>query len=498
MKGAFIIMNWLERLGGADAVIHGILQEFESFCAIPHPSRGEQALSEALCRRFEEAGQSPETDAAHNLKLDLPATPGCEGAPLLVLQGHLDMVCAVAPGSGWRPDTDRVVTQVRDGFLCSDGRSSLGADNNLGNATLLWLLGQGVPHGPLRLLFTTAEEVGLAGAKRVDPSWLAGAAGLLNTDGFHLGRLVVGSAGGRRETFRHPLETRAARAGEGYTLTLSGFAGGHSGDDIHKGRCNALQTLATFLLELDLPYAIGNFSGGQGHNVIPGDAGATLLLRSGEGARLTERVEELRRRLAEAHGDSDPGHRVELAAVPAPEVVWSPGCAHETLTLVAGLHHGVSAWHADFPTVPAASANAARLWEEDGVLQVSTFLRCTTREQEEKLAKDHRALAQRCGFDGQVVSYPGWAGDRSNPLARLMEQVYQNECGQKAEVTVVHVGLEPSVLQAKAPGLVMVVAGPDILDAHSIQERAPLDSLPPYAALLAGTLEAVSRLERLG
>ena len=34
----------------------------------------------------------------------------------------------------------------------------------------------------------------------------------------------------------------------------------------------------------------------------------------------------------------------------------------------------------------------------------------------------------------------------------------------------------------------MVSAGPDILDAHSVDERAPLDTLPDYAATLAGVL----------
>ena len=47
------------------------------------------------------------------------------------------------------------------------------------------------------------------------------------------------------------------------------------------------------------------------------------------------------------------------------------------------------------------------------------------------------------------------------------------------------------MLGPKAPGLVMASTGPDILDAHSVSERAPLDTLPDYALLLAGTLEAL-------
>ena len=72
-----------------------------------------------------------------------------------------------------------------------------------------------------------------------------------------------------------------------------------------------------------------------------------------------------------------------------------------------------------------------------------------------------------------------------------MDGVYRRETGRDMEITAVHVGLEPSVFRAKAPGLVMASAGPDILDAHSVDERAPLDGLPDYALLLAGAMEAL-------
>ena len=95
------------------------------------------------------------------------------------------------------------------------------------------------------------------------------------------------------------------------------------------------------------------------------------------------------------------------------------------------------------------------------------------------------------GFSLQVSGYPGWPGDRENPLARLLDRVWRGQTGGALDITAVHVGLEPAVLRAKAPWLTMATAGPDILDAHSVDERAPLDTLPDYALLLAGLLEAL-------
>jgi dipeptidase D len=185
-------MTLLERLGGREAITRGIVHTFRILSRRPRPSRHEEAAGEELDAYLRGLGLSPVRDGAGNRMADVPPAPGRGRAPRLILQGHLDMVCAVRPGSGWNPLTDPVTVVEEGGFLRSDGRSSLGADNHLGNAAALWLLSTGaVNHGPLRLLFTTAEEVGLEGAKEVAPDWLAGAEYLLNTDGFHLGRAVV-------------------------------------------------------------------------------------------------------------------------------------------------------------------------------------------------------------------------------------------------------------------------------------------------------------------
>ena len=113
------------------------------------------------------------------------------------------------------------------------------------------------------------------------------------------------------------------------------------------------------------------------------------------------------------------------------------------------------------------------------------------RELEEELAARHAALGAEHGFAAQISGYPGWPADRDNPLASLLERVWREQTGRTLELTAVHVGLEPSVLRAKAPGLVMASTGPDILDAHSVDERAPLAGLADYALLLAGAMEAL-------
>ena len=114
----------LTLLGSDKTIIDGVLSEFCPLCAIPHPSLREEAIARYLADRLGRRGWQVELDEAFNLRVDIPSVPGSEGAPLVPLQGHTDMVCAVLRGSGWRPEADPVVP-VRDGdTLRTDGRSS--------------------------------------------------------------------------------------------------------------------------------------------------------------------------------------------------------------------------------------------------------------------------------------------------------------------------------------------------------------------------------------
>jgi len=131
-------------------------------------------------------------------------------------------------------------------------------------------------------------------------------------------------------------------------------------------------------------------------------------------------------------------------------------------------------------------------------IEINEFVRCAIDFSEEILSFQHARAAKLTGFHSRTESYPGWMGDESNPLARAMDRVWRRQTGRPLEITAIHVGLEPSVLGAKAPGLVMVSTGPDILDAHSTQERSPIASLPPYVRLLAGTVEEICRMREDG
>src|SRR5215218_243801 len=139
-------------------------QHFEKLTTIARPSRREEPVIEYVRAWGAERGYEVRQDDARNLVFDVPATAGRESAPKVVLQGHLDMVCERRPDSPNDPAEGRIEL-VRDGEWLTANGTTLGADNGVAIAAMMTLADDpSLPHGPVELLMTVAEEVGLEGA----------------------------------------------------------------------------------------------------------------------------------------------------------------------------------------------------------------------------------------------------------------------------------------------------------------------------------------------
>ena len=87
---------------------------------------------------------------------------GNREVPPMMLNAHMD---TVEPGRG-------IVPIFRDGVFTGSGDTILGADDKSAVAILLEVMTviheENLPHGPIELLLTVAEEIGLLGAKHLD------------------------------------------------------------------------------------------------------------------------------------------------------------------------------------------------------------------------------------------------------------------------------------------------------------------------------------------
>ena len=161
-------------------------EEFARLAAISSPSGREGEISRYLAERFLRLGAQVEFDEAGpgagsesgNLIARFPARR--EGEPLM-LSAHMD---TVEPADGVKP-------LLRDGVFTSAGDTVLGADDKAGIAEIIEALEvvreQEIEHPPLEVIITVCEEVGLMGAKQLDPSHIAARRGYaLDTSGVDL------------------------------------------------------------------------------------------------------------------------------------------------------------------------------------------------------------------------------------------------------------------------------------------------------------------------
>jgi len=486
--------GYLSGLGTDQTIIDGTLEWFRLFASVPHGSWNEKELADLLTVRFTELGWVVERDQWNNMKVDVPGAPGLENLPPVIIQGHLDMVCAVAEGSGYVPERDPITVVVEDGILRSDRRSSLGADCGLGLSLGFYVVNSSLRRGPIRFILTAAEESGLEGAKLVDPAWLAGCKWMINVDAGSSNVGFVSCAGSRGERFRRKPETVPCKMTRAYTVKICGLIGGHSGAMIHMGRGNAIKLLGHFLWQLKnkLDFEMTDFRGGNAGNAIPADAQATIVVNEPEG--LIAEVDRFQKQLSGYYKNIDPDVRLELHESSAPDLVWSSKMRDDTLNLLTLLHNGVFAMHDTISGQVNASANVGVCaTDSQGIFQVNSSVRCHESFCEELIDAKCAAAAQATDFEFEVaVSYPGYDGNPNNPLAQLFDKVHQKQLGTPMQFKSVHAGLELGVLGAKNPELTVVCIGPDSKNAHSVFEQAPVDKFPVFSRLLAGVLEELA------
>ena len=467
-----------------------VRENFEWLCSVPHPSKKEQALARLVIERLTANGLHPWQDARGNVLCDLPAAKGREGEPCVALQAHLDMVCAVGDAD-YIPARDPIHPIEREGWLCTAGESSLGADCGAGAAVMLWVAEHLEDRPPVRLIFTVEEEIGLLGAQELEPKGVSGVRYLINTDGFHWGRIVTGSASGVREQYTRPLTLADAPAlpnGRAYRLTLQGFHGGHSGFDIGRKHENAVILMGEILRELRMesPFALAHFAGGSAFNAIPYECTAEVLTI----APVQEVIELIAERIKEHWQVYEPQGRLIIEEISLPEKVWNGDVASGLLTVLGGFADGVYAMHKAIPNAVADSSNLGHVYTVDGILHLDAMIRCLDMEAEKALETSHRAVAGMCGFTGTVASrYPAWRGQEQGHLCQTAAACYQNVTGQEPEITVQHVGLEPSHLLEKNPEMECICIGMELADCHSPKECWRLDTIAPFVQMLCEMLK---------
>jgi dipeptidase D len=472
-------------------------RHFEALTTIPRPSGHEQQVSEYVRAWAGSWGFDVRGDDARNLVVRVPATAGREAAPVLILQGHLDMVSERLPDSPNDPSEGRIAL-VREGdWLTADG-TTLGADNGIAIAAMMALAeDESAPHGPLELLMTVFEEVGGPGqgASALDPSLVTGST-LLNLDSEEDGKLTVGSASSIDTTERLTQPRAPCEAGS-VTLEVSvtGGLGGHSGTDIDRGRANAIKALGRILREAlpAAPFRLVSLDGGRNWNAIPRAATAVCALPPGGQDGFRSAVEAAAASVRDAYSGTDPGIGVDVHPTAGAEDAWTPEATARLLDLLAAVASGPLAMSPDFDDLVETSTSLGEAATEGATLRLHHLSRSSNASAEPDVIGALDAVVRLAGGELTVDQHdPGWRPDLDSPALASVRQVYQRLFGEPPAVTAVHAWLETAVIGERVGGLDMVSFGPQIEAPHSPDERISIPTVERFWRLLLGVVDELS------
>ncbi len=466
---------------------------FLELSKIPRGSGDEEAAAIWVAEQGRALGCEVKRDAVGNVLILQRATRGMEQRAPVTLQAHVDMVCEKNEGTTHDFLRDPIRLVLEGDTLRADG-TTLGADNGVGvGAALAVLASPNVAHGPLEVLITVDEENGLTGAHQLTHGWLRGRY-LLNLDSEEEGVVTIGCAGGVDSIARRNVRRVPARPGtQAFRMKILGLKGGHSGDDIPKGRGNAIRILGQILNGLTGSFGVelSTVRGGNKRNAIPREASAVFFM---DGIKEAALASELKLREAQwrtALGALDSGLRLEMEPC-AGEAVMSHEDSLALVRLLLTAPHGVEEMSPEIPGLVQTSTNLAVVDTRGDLVEVNLLTRSSVEPSKAALAARIAAACEANGFDHVLeADYPGWRPEPDASLVKSITDVHQRVFGTPMRVMAIHAGLECGLIGEKHPGMQMVSFGPSMWDVHTPDERVSVRSVANFWKLLTRVLETL-------
>ena len=136
---------------------------FEEITKIPHGSGNVGQISDYLADFARKRGLFCIQDEYKNIIIRKEATPGYEDEPVVILQGHMDMVAVKKPDCDIDMAKEGLRIAVRGDEVYAEG-TSLGGDDGIAVAYSLALLDSDtIKHPRLEVIITVDEEVAWTG-----------------------------------------------------------------------------------------------------------------------------------------------------------------------------------------------------------------------------------------------------------------------------------------------------------------------------------------------
>ena len=472
-----------------DKETEAVFGYFNEICSIPRGSGNMQKICDYCVEFAEKNGLDVIHDEAQNVVIYKPGTKGYENAEPVILQGHLDMVCQKEESLDFDFLKDPIEAYPDGDFIKAKG-TTLGADNGIAVAMIMAVLAsRDLPHPPIEAVFTTDEEIGMIGAKKLDASVLKGRK-LINLDSEEANILTVSCAGGSDFCLNMPIEKKSA-SGTMVLLEIDGLKGGHSGTDIDKGRINAALLAGRLLYQLgkSAEFDIISLNGGSKANAIPFYCKAELLCDDGENLRKS--IEDC------FAGIKDEITAREKDCLIRPSVkesgnfeVFTKSSRDKLLYMLMTTPDGVTGMSAEIEGLVETSLNLGILSTGADSVTMQYALRSNKASALTFLEERMSVFASHNGCRFEISGqYAPWEFKKESRLQELYAEAFYEKYGHAPKIAAIHAGLECAVFAQKIKDSDCISIGPDMFDVHTVRERLSISSAKETFGLLCKILE---------
>ncbi len=496
---------------------------FKELNKIPRGSFNEKQVANYLCDFAKKMGLKYKIDDLFNVKIF--KDNGSDKT--IILQAHMDMVCEKLKGVNFDFEKEAIKTIIDGDFIRADG-TTLGGDDGFGVSLILEMLeecGEGFPN--IEAVFTSQEESGMGGAKFIDTGDLSGKF-LLGLDGTSSNELIISSAGSCRLDFEKKFygenikidnadcECKGKNAGEEclnskeegigetqencnynlFKLEVLGLLGGHSGEDIDKGRANANVVGFEILGNLaKQPLKIVEINGGGKDNAIPREFTAVF-----ESALSLKEIESVLNEYNQLFANNFPNEINATFSIQTSEnnlnlfnqfencsnqkdcsnvscLALSETDSKNLIDFITHFPNGVIEKTAESGQV-ICSINLANVQVKNAQFISRTMLRFNTTKAQSDALNEFTLYSNSKNYKCILRdSAPFFEASVKHDLIDIAVKSYE-QCGfTNLNVMQIHAGLEGGIFAEKIPNLQVVVLGADLYDIHTPQEKMRISSL---------------------
>ena len=466
----------------------GFFKWFEAITRIPRGSGHEEKIAAFLENFAKERGLDCLRDSLNNVIFRIPATPGYENEPSILLQGHMDMVWAKDATATIDLETDPLELCIHGNKLKAKG-TTLGADDGVALATMLAIADDPtIAHPALECLATVDEETGLIGIRNGDFSTIKSRR-MINLDAGSSHEICVSSVGMKMLSFEKVFDCKPQAGLTQLHLNLFGGLGGHAGIECHKNRACCINIMGEllFMLRREMPVYLAEIKA-EGPS-IHGSCEAWVSVPAQQAAAAEALLQSHFPKINGRYAKSDPNLQFTVAACEEEKSILSAEDSTNIIRTMFFLHTGVRKSDEENLRKIIISITYSKISLQQGEFKAAYSIRSLDESLREMWYYRTEELLGMLGFQVTTVhQFTAWPGNGNQVMQERFIQAHKQLFGEDIQILHLHASIEANVLIGKIPEMDAVAIQPTAVDYHTPNETLFIDQVQPYWDLLLAVL----------